>query len=46
MREIQRQTPLADRVYFKVLSRGDALPPKEGRADDFRWQGEAVNRSQ
>ncbi len=46
MREIQRQTPLADRVYFKVLSRGDALPPKEGRADDFRWQGEAVSRSQ
>jgi uncharacterized protein len=37
MREIQRQTPLADRVYFKVLSRGDALPPKEGRADDFHW---------
>ena len=46
MREIQRQTPLADRVYFKVLSRGDALPPKEGRADDFRWQSEAVGRSQ
>ncbi len=37
MREIQRQTPLADRTYFKVLSRGDALPAKEGRADDFRW---------
>ena len=46
MREIQRQTPLADRVYFKVLSRGDALPPKEGRADDFRWQGEAAAQSQ
>ncbi len=46
MREIQRQTPLADRVYFKVLSRGDALPPKEGRADDFRWQGEAGAQSQ
>ena len=45
MREIQRQTPLADRVYFKVLSRGDALPPKEGRADDFRWQGEAAAQS-
>jgi len=37
MREIQRQTPLTDRIYFKVLSRGDALSPKEGRADDFRW---------
>ena len=46
LREIQRQTPLADRVYFKVLSRGDALPPKEGRADDFRWQGEAAAQSQ
>ena len=46
MREIQRQTPLADRVYFKVLSRGDALPPKEGRADDFRWRGEAAAQSQ
>ncbi len=46
MREIQRQTPLADRVYFKVLSRGDALPPKEGRADDFRWRGETAAQSQ
>ena len=46
MREIQRQTPLADRIYFKVLSRGDALLPKEGRADDFRWQGEAAAQSQ
>ena len=46
MREIQRQTPLAERVYFKVLSRGDALPPKEGRADDFRWQGAAAAQSQ
>jgi hypothetical protein len=46
MREIQRQTPLADRVYYKVLSRGDALPPKEGRADDFRWQGEAAAQTQ
>ncbi len=46
MREIQRQTPLADRMYFKVLSRGDATPPKEGRADDFRWKGEAAAQSQ
>jgi hypothetical protein len=41
MREIQRQTPLADRVYFKVLSKGEAPPPKEGRADDFHWPPEA-----
>jgi uncharacterized protein len=40
MREIQRQTPLNDRIYFKVLSKGEALPPKEGRADDFRWRPE------
>jgi uncharacterized protein len=38
MREIQRQTPLAERVYFRVLSKGEALPSKEGRADDFRWR--------
>jgi hypothetical protein len=38
IRDIQRQTPLADRVYFKVLSKGEALPAKEGRADDFRWR--------
>ena len=23
--------------YFKVLVRGERLPPKPGRADDFRW---------
>jgi uncharacterized protein len=40
MREIQRQTPLADRLYYKVLSKGEAVPPKEGRADDFHWRGE------
>jgi hypothetical protein len=39
IREIQRQTPLADRLYFKVLSKGEALPAKDGRADDFRWRG-------
>jgi uncharacterized protein len=41
IREIQRQTPLADRLYFKVLSKGEALPAKDGRADDFRWRGNA-----
>ena len=46
MREIQRQTPLADRLYFKVLSKGEALPAKEGRADDFRWHGEENTQSQ
>ena len=46
MREIQRQTPLADRLYYKVLSKGEALPPKEGRADDFRWRGEESMQSQ
>jgi len=45
MREIQRQTPLADRLYFKVLSKGEALPVKEGRADDFRWHGEEGTKS-
>jgi hypothetical protein len=39
IRDIQRQTPLGDRVYFRVLSKGEALKPKEGRADDFRWRG-------
>jgi hypothetical protein len=46
IREIQRQTPLADRAYFKVLSKGEALPAKEGRADDFRWQGGTASQSQ
>ncbi|MFY9642784.1 MAG: GDSL-type esterase/lipase family protein [Rhodomicrobium sp.] len=46
IREIQRQTPLADRLYFKVLSKGDALPAKEGRADDFRWRGDEAGQSQ
>jgi uncharacterized protein len=46
IREIQRQTPLADRLYFKVLSKGEALPAKEGRADDFAWHGQGVSPSQ
>ncbi|MBI4725200.1 MAG: DUF459 domain-containing protein [Rhodomicrobium sp.] len=46
IREILRQTPLADRLYFKVLSKGEALPPKEGRADDFRWRGDQAPQSQ
>ncbi len=46
IRELQRQTPLADRIYFKVLSKGEALPAKEGRADDFRWRGDQAAQSQ
>lgn len=46
IREIQRQTPLAERLYFKVLSKGEALRPKEGRADDFRWRGDGSSQPQ
>jgi hypothetical protein len=46
IRDIQRQTPLADRVYFKVLSKGEALPAKEGRADDFRWREDGAAQTQ
>jgi len=46
IREIQRHTPLADRLYFKVLSKGEALPAKEGRADDFRWNRDGAAQSQ
>ncbi len=45
-RDIQQQTPLADRIYFRALSRGEALTPKEGRADDFRWHGNPTSNSQ
>jgi hypothetical protein len=44
--EVQRQTPLADRAYFKVLSKGEAPAPKEGRADDFRWRGRSDSEPQ
>ncbi len=37
-RDSQRRIPLSERLYFKVLSKGEALPPKEGRADDFAWE--------
>ncbi|MEG6507541.1 SGNH family hydrolase [Methyloligella sp. 2.7D] len=29
--------PLAERPYYRVLVKGEQLPPKDGRADDFRW---------
>ncbi len=38
-RDIQQQTPLNERLYYRVLRKGEALPSKEGRADDFRWAG-------
>jgi uncharacterized protein len=46
IREVQRQTPLAERLYFKVLSKGEALPSKLGRSDDFQWSGDRPSRSQ
>lgn len=38
LRDAQRRIPLSERLYFRVLSKGEALPPKEGRADDFTWE--------
>jgi hypothetical protein len=32
----RRQAP-TQTAYFKVLVKGERLPPKPGRADDFRW---------
>jgi len=29
--------PLSQRPYYKVLIKGEQLPPKSGRADDFAW---------
>jgi uncharacterized protein len=29
--------PLSQRPYYKVLIKGEQLPPKAGRADDFAW---------
>jgi hypothetical protein len=40
LRDSQRRIPLSERLYFRVLSKGEALPPKEGRADDFAWKSE------
>ena len=34
----QRRRPLPTQTpYFKVLVKGERMPPKPGRADDFRW---------
>jgi hypothetical protein len=33
----ERRLPVTERLYYKVLVKGEALDPKPGRADDFRW---------
>ncbi len=33
----ERRLPVTERRYFKALVKGEALEPKPGRADDFRW---------
>ncbi len=32
-----RRLPLQERPYYKALIKGQALKPKPGRADDFKW---------
>lgn len=34
---VPRRPPLTQSPYYKVLVKGEALPPKTGRADDFTW---------
>lgn len=33
----ERRLPVTERLYYKVLVKGESLDPKPGRADDFRW---------
>ena len=33
----RNQLPVTQTPYYKVLVKGEKLPPKVGRADDFRW---------
>jgi hypothetical protein len=33
----ERRVPLQERLYYKALVKGQALKPKPGRADDFKW---------
>jgi hypothetical protein len=33
----ERRLPVTERLYYKSLVEGEALKPKPGRADDFRW---------
>ncbi len=37
LRYSQGRIPAQDRLYNKVLIRGEYLPPKKGRADDYSW---------
>ncbi len=32
-----RSVPVTQTPYYKVLVKGEELPPRAGRADDFRW---------
>ena len=34
---LRQQLPLTDSPFYRLLIRGDTLPPKPGRADDFGW---------
>ena len=33
----ERRLPMQERLYYKTLIKGQALKPKPGRADDFKW---------
>jgi hypothetical protein len=33
----ERRLPVQERLYYKTLIKGQALTPKPGRADDFKW---------
>lgn len=33
----RRSLPVTQTPHYKVLVKGEAMPPKPGRADDFRW---------
>jgi len=33
----ERRLPVQERLYYKTLVKGQALKPKPGRADDFKW---------
>lgn len=33
----ERRLPVTERLYYRVLVKGQSLDPKPGRADDFRW---------
>ena len=36
-RGLSKQRPLTENLFYKLLIRGDALPVKPGRVDDFSW---------